>query len=223
MKKLKYILVLLILVSSCQENKNSPKKQIEKQVEKKEEPVHTYFHRINATDSILTNWVNYYKTYDTTFSIKNFEHKFAQPFTRMPGTVHGNFHEEFNPVYEPFLMHSPNNKFYVDIDSYTWEVFVDRGKEEVSFAPDQEINLVSKDKKTVTRIDFRGPSEWVEDAFWVNDSIVVLLENSDEKIPALTLIRLFDDTKEYYRYKDTLNFKSGFSQKRLAAKGLKVD
>ncbi len=222
MKKIKYILVLFIILSACKDSKNSPEKKVEK-IEKKEETVRTYFHHINATDSILTNWVDYYKTYDTTFNIKNFEHKFAQPFKRMPGNIQGNFSKEFNPVYEPFLMHSPNNKFYVDIDSYTWEVFVDRGKEELSFAPDQEINLVNKEEKTVTRIDFRGPSEWVEDAFWVNDSIVVLLENSDEKIPALTLIRLFDDTKEYYRYKDTLNFKSGFSKKRLAEKGIKVD
>src|SRR5690554_7486346 len=71
---------------------------------------------------------------------------------------------------------------YLDIDSYNWSV---DNEGVAQFEADQEINLVDLKEKTVNRVAFFGPSHRIDDAFWVSDSIFVLLETGSDNRPGI--------------------------------------
>jgi len=91
---------------------------------------------------------------------------------------------------------------------------------EILFSPDQEINIVDIKNKAVNRLAFRGPSQWVENIFWQNDSTVVLLENSYEKQPVITKIDLIKKAITTFRYKDNLKFESEYTKRRFEQLGI---
>src|SRR5690606_22506683 len=100
--------------------------------------------------------------------------------------------------------------------------FIDENGEPL-FSVDQEINLIDIEKKTVNRIAFRGSIEWVEDAFWENDSTVILLENNYEKQPIITKIDIKNKLVLTYYYGDTLDFKSDYTKLRFKRKGTTIE
>lgn len=130
------------------------------------------------------------------------------------GNIFGTFDKEFNSIYAPFLVYSPNKEQYVDFDSYHWSL---EGKTP-QFEIDQEINLVNVKNKTIKRIGFRGSNELVEDAYWKNDSTVVLLENMNSTTPRISLINLTAQTSFIYTSSCTLNPKSEYSSIRIQNK-----
>jgi len=91
---------------------------------------------------------------------------------------------------------------------------------EPSFSPDQEINLVNIENKTVNRIAFRGPSQWIEDAYWNDNSTIVLLENNYEKQPVITIINLKIGLVRNFKYNETLDFETDYTNKRFKQKGI---
>jgi hypothetical protein len=166
----------------------------------------------------LQAWVAYYtEQVDSDFVITKFRRHSLGTFDTMEGTVWGIFDENYDEVYNNFLIFSPSKEWYLDIDSYQWQLSNENQKELI-FDVDQEINLVHPANKTVERIAFRGSSSWVEDAYWRNDSTVVLLENSLDKIPSITVMDLKSNTQNQYRYNDTLANSSEYTFHRIQSK-----
>ena len=126
------------------------------------------------------------------------------------GTVHATFDKEFDPVYLPFLVYSPDKTRYVDFDSYQWTLI----DGEPQFEADQEVNLVDLKNKTVQRIAFRGPSAVIEDVYWQNDSVVVLLENFDS-VPLIHKINLNNRSETTYTGTVKVKAKSAYFTNRL--------
>ena len=92
-----------------------------------------------------------------------------------------------------------------------------------SFEADQQIVLVDWKKKKAQHIAFFGPSFWIEEAFWKDDSEVFLLGNSYEKVPFIIEFNLAKNWKKYYKYSDTLKFETSYTNERLRSKGIKTD
>ncbi|WP_445709889.1 hypothetical protein [Flavobacterium sp.] len=213
MKQTFVIFCLLILLSSC-----SKKKQKESNPIKTETSLKT---TLNLDEnSVLKEWVNYYNTKDTSFSIEQFVFSRADTLILSKGNVYGLFDKEFDTIYIDFLVFNKDKQSYIDFDSYNWSIDDDKG---VMFSPDQEINWVDIKNKTVNRIDFKGPSQWVEEAFWKNDSTIILLENTVEKKPIITEIKLHEKRIITFEYKKNVVFESEYTTMRLVNKGMMID
>jgi hypothetical protein len=168
----------------------------------------------------LSEWVNYYQNLEPNFSLNSFEFKSNDTLVIGQGNVFGNFDKNFDKIYSDFLVYRDDRKQYVDFDSYNWML---NENNLLDFSPDQEINLVDIKNKTVNRIAFRGPSQWVENVFWQNDSTIVLLENNYEKQPNILKFNLKNKTIKTFIYRDTLNFESEYSKLRFKQKGLSYE
>ncbi|AUC78690.1 hypothetical protein CW736_04465 [Nonlabens sp. MB-3u-79] len=86
--------------------------------------------------------------------------------------ISGNVCGSFDSIYSKFLVYQNNKEKYVDLDCYHW---IANQKGNLKFWPDLKINLVDLKNKSVHRWAFRSPSQWVENIFWQNDSLMVLL------------------------------------------------
>lgn len=204
MKKLPFLL-LPFLFFACYENKptnTEPKESVAK------DTVLSYVGDNNAT---LQKWVSYYQTIDPSFAVDKFKFSTSTNTEYVAGNIYGIFDKKFDKVYTDFLIYSPNKQQYIDMDSYQWTV----DKNELLFEADQEINLVDIPQKTVKRIGFRGASGWVDDAYWKNDSIVVLLENTADKVPVINEINVKTGNELTFVYSDTLKQNSDYSKKRI--------
>ncbi len=171
----------------------------------------------NKRDAHLVDWISYYQTQDSKFSLEQFKFESIDTLQFMQGSVKGSFDEGYDPIYNDYLVLNAAKDQYIDFDSYQWSVGADKTAQ---FSPDQEINWVDKHKKTVTRIGFLGPSQWVEDAFWENKSTVVLLENSDENVLRIIKIDLNRKIATTFKYDSSLKSKSNYATKRLMKHGL---
>jgi len=173
------------------------------------------------SNTTFQNWLKYYQSADKSFSMGNFNLEESKKLEMQPGNVAGIFDSTFDKTYEPFLIYNPSKTFYLDIDSYNWT----KDKEgNALFEADQEINLVNLKEKTVNRVAFFGPSYWVDDAFWVSDSIFILLQNNDENIPEITTYNLKDNSVFLYRNDEPIQkTDSSYTQSRLEKKGVKMN
>ncbi len=219
MKNLNSILVILILFISCSE---SQKKELQNRTsEASESKIKLKNPNIDEnSNNTLKWWINYYREIKPNFSVDDFNLQSTDSLTTMRGNVFGNFDENFDSIYSEFLVYSPDRKQYVDFDSYQWTLDENN---EPSFATDQEIDLINLKNKTVNRIAFRGPSQWVENVFWKNESTIVLLENNYGKQPIITELNLVSKTVKTFKYRDTLNFESNYSKLRFEDKGIKYE
>ncbi len=168
-----------------------------------------------ASNSTLAEWVEYYQLTNPQFKLSDFEKKETVALSYEKGDVFGTFDKEFDPLYEAFFVYSLSMNKYIDFDSYSW--FVDENGD-YGAEPDQSINLVDLKKKTVQRIGFRGPSQWVEDAFWKTEYVVILLENTDENQPVITEIDFENNKVTHYSYPGKLKGTTQYSQKRFERK-----
>lgn len=173
-----------------------------------------------ASNATFENWLKHYQSANPAFTTGNFNLEQTQKLEMTPGNVKGNFEAEFDKTYEPFLIYNPSKTFYLDIDSYNWS------KDEegvVQFEADQEVNLVDVKKKTVNRVAFFGPSHWVDDAFWVSDSIFILLQNNDENLPEISTYNLKDLSVFLFRNHEPIQkTDSSYTKSRLEKKGVKL-
>ncbi len=217
--KLIRIFLILTILASC----NQQKEKKEKDLTSKTKELFTDSLNLNidkSSNEILKDWFDYYKSIELTFSLDNFSLERTDTLDFIQGNIFGNFDENFDKIYSDFIVFSPNKKQYIDFDSYQWTL--DENKI-LMFSPDQEINLVDIDTQTVERIGFNGPSYWVENAFWKNDSTVVLLENSDEKYLTISKIYLNSKQIKVFKYQDSLTIQSEYSKLRFKKKGLKYE
>lgn len=166
---------------------------------------------VSDDNLILKNWVDYYKKLDSKFSLNKFEFTSKKALIFRKGNVYGIFDKKFDKIYTDFLIFNKAKDKYLDFDSYNWNLA--DGK--INFALDQEINLVDISKKSIERIDFLGSSVWVENAYWKNDDILVLLENSENRKPIISEINFKTKEIKNFIYQDTLKIESHFSQERI--------
>lgn len=170
--------------------------------------------QLNVEESNLKDWLDFYRRKGTDIDLKDFGPEDTTQVERLQGTVKGSFDPEFDSVYVPFLIYSPDKTKYVDIDSYQWSVGDDG---EPAFDVDQEIDLVDLKAKTVRRIAFRGPAYAVENVSWKNNSVFYLLERSDDGQLFISEVDLKTGKMIIYRYKHTLSSISrpSYSKDRL--------
>lgn len=214
-----YIFSMLVALVSCSESKE--KKEVEltsPQIILNADPLKVDFGE--SSNRILNEWVSYYKSNEPGFSLNHFSLEKTDTLSFIQGNVLGNFDDNFDEVYADFIVFNSGKDKYIDFDSYQWELADDKS---MLFSPDQEINLIDVNAQTVTRIGFRGYLQWVEDGFWKNDSIIILLENTDDKIPFIREIDLNSRVEKTFKYPDSLNFKSKYSELRFNKKGLKYE
>lgn len=178
---------------------------------------HDEIHWEMIEHATLKKWNDYYLTsIDSSFSLSKFKLQSTSKLQKMKGSVLGVFDESFDQVYHNFIIYSPNKKKYIDIDSYLWSF--DSLTNRLIYEADQEINLIHNTPKKIERIGFRGPSYRVEDAFWLGNSMVVLLETSSDKVPAISTIDLKSNTILSFIYQDTLVKASDYSNIRITNK-----
>ena len=164
-------------------------------------------------------WLNFYRSSDDSMSMGNFNLEESKKLEMQPGNVAGIFDSAFDKTYEPFLIYNPSKTFYLDIDSYHWTL----EKEGMPlFEADQEINLVNLKEKTVNRVAFFGPSYWVDDAFWVSDSIFILLENNFDNQPDIQVFNLKENIISQYGYSDSTRrpIEPAYILERLESRGI---
>lgn len=203
-------LFFTMLLQSCDTKKEESPEEIvlpTEEIQVEERPRREY------TTEVRDNWVNYYKKNAPEFKRDNFKSEESFKIIRAKTNIVPVWSKNFNPVYKDFLVYNADSTMYVDFDSYKWG-FDDNG--ELMINPDQEIVLVNIPEQKTERILFYGPSFWVEDAYFKNDSIVVLLENSTDRIPAYQEINLNSNESHYYLYGETLNFDSDYYRDRIA-------
>ena len=174
---------------------------------------------MDLNETLLT-WINYYKSFDKDFSLDNFIFEREGTIDGMQGTVCGIFDKCFNQRLVDFLIFSPNKKKYVDLDTYGMSLDEDN---EADFEVDQEVNIVDIEKRTITRIFFLGPSGRIEDAFWENNSSIVLLMSYIEYFPIIAIFDLNTKKVEYYEYRSVLDFNSDYYNERLRKKGVIIE
>lgn len=200
--------------------------------DKKEEPVSAEpleeVDSLNSDNSALSfeenttmkGWLDFYKKENPNMGLSNFELQNTEKLETMEGSVKATFDAEFDSVYKPFLIYNSSKTMYIDLDSYNW-VLDDDGT--AMFEADQEVNLINLNDKSVTRIGFYGPSHWAEDAFWMSDSVFVLLENNDQNETSFQLINLGENTISSYINTQPLEIREEFyNDLRLGRKGVKA-
>jgi hypothetical protein len=166
---------------------------------------------LNDKNPTLKNWLGYYKDLDSTFSEDKFYFESENVINIFEGHIYGLYDKNFDKIYANFLVYDEKGNKYLDFDSYQWNV--EDGK--IHFEVDQEINLVNIPEKTVKRIGFFGSSSWVEDAYWKNDNICVLLENSQDRKPIISELNLKTNKIKIFKYDVNLKFDSHYSEVRI--------
>ena len=206
-KSLYFVFILSIFLFSCNDKKeeNIADENLQEinSIDYTEEPqVETSTLSDLETNATFKNWLKFYKSSDSGIAVSNFNLTEIQKLDTIRGNVTGNFDPAFDKTYEPFLIYNPSKTMYLDIDSYNWSV---DNEGVAQFEADQEVNLVSLNDKTVSRVAFFGPSHWVDDAFWVSDSIFVLLENGNDIQPGIMTYNLKDNSVYLFRNSDEIS------------------
>jgi len=209
-----FILLTFLILISCNNKASDSKNKTEDFIVKETKTPKNFFQ--SSENATLEKWIEYYKTsIDSDFTIDKFEKISKNKLSKIQGNIYGIFDKEFDTTYTDFLIYSPNKQNYVDIDSYQW--ILDK-ENEILFDVDQEINLVNIPNKNIERIAFRGPMGWVEDAYWKNDSTVVLLETTTDKVPIITQVNIYSNESITFVYQDTLKKISKYSNERIFGK-----
>lgn len=212
MKRYLFILIFCITLYACK-NDNTKNTSVQHDAgiqAQKEHPKKLSVHKHQT----LKNWVKYYQSIDSSFKLQKFDSINTNTLKITPGSVQGKFERNFDSIYTNFLIYSPHKKKYLDIDSYHW-VRKGNSEKEFLYRPDQEINLVNLSNETVERIAFRGPSFTIEDAYWVNENTVILLEGSADKVPAIYTVDLKNKKITKAIYRDTLQKESNYYKQRI--------
>ncbi len=207
----KYV-ILLVILFSCD-------KPVEKKtgtVQEQKPAATAQTPAIPAEETAMQKWQQFYQNQDQTFQPEKFT---AQPKSKI------NYREDespilpdqdFNMLYQPFLVFSPDRSKYIDIDSYHWQLYDGNA----SFEADQKAVLVDMNSKTSQQIAFFGPSFRIEEAYWKNDHQAVLLGNTYEKVPFFIEYDFRENTQQFFQYPDTLKFEKTYGDFRLESKGI---
>ena len=212
MMKIKHLLLTAILICiSCTDKKETVQKDV---VPHDNE---TTIKTAKKLPENLERWLKFYKAENPDFSADSFTLLDSADLRYSPSAVKANFEEDFNPIYEPFLVYSPDKSKYIDFDSYHW--FTDENGNP-GFEADQQVSLVHLPSKTVRQLSYFGPSFTIEDAYWEGDSAAVLLGNTYEKVPFYIRYNFNRNMTYTYRSADTLKVTRSYTEDRLKKKGI---
>lgn len=204
-----YALFAILFIWSCDNKKETSPSEIPTPPTEAEKPVE----EIDANKPNEFNaWVDYYKRLQSDFSVEKFKKDASFDVIRSESSAKPVWDKDFDPLYKDYLIYNSDSTQYIDIDSYKWGLEKDK---KLQINADQEVVLVNIPEKKVQRILFYGPAYWVEAAYFKNDSTVVLLENSEENIPAYQEINLNKNTTDYYLYSEPLKKPSEYLKKRI--------
>ncbi len=209
MKKYAFILIILF---SCQEKTETKTNSVPEQ-----KPATS----VEATvpvpeETAQQKWQDFYQRQDPSFQPEKF---IAQPKSEI------NYRDDespilpdqdFNRIYQPFLVFSPDRSQYIDFDSYHWQLYDGNA----SFEADQKAVLVNMNSKTSRQIAFFGPSYRIEEAYWKNNHQAVLLGNTYEKVPFFIEYDFIENTQQFFQYSDTLKTDETYGDFRLESKGI---
>lgn len=199
------ILIIIIAISGC----NQQGKEHSLNINKPQWPEIT-------KKAPFENWQNHYQQLDPDFKWDRFNLSTIDSLSLMPGSINPYWHPEFKDYYQPLLIFSPDSSHYLDIDSYLWFVIdSNKSEPEIGYSPDQEINMINISDSTVIRVAFRGPNSRVEDAFWLDQEEVVLLENNESGKPMITVINLDKHVIKYFQYPDSVTISNEYFQERI--------
>ena len=210
------LIINLLLLVSCNGSQN---KKTWNNTESTSAEPNNNKQALDISNPVFSNWINYYKANEPGFSISKFTFERTDQLEFINGSIYGIYDKEFDSIYASFLIHSPDKKHYLDMDSYQWVL---DDKKKAAFEVDQEINLVDLEKREIKRIAFYGSSAWVEDAFWQNDSMIYLLGNSYNASPFIRIININSKISENYSYADSLSFSTAYAKLRLKNKGIQT-
>jgi hypothetical protein len=169
----------------------------------------TKWDRLKLCQSVNPEWFRFYNVDIEDFHVT--ETKSHQKFIK--GNIPGDYDKNFNGNYSGFLINSPNNKFYIDLDSYNCEIertptgkLIMKGME-----VDQEVNWVNRESKEIKRIFYGGSMIWIEDAKWIDNSKVVLygFDSSVNKV-FMEWIDFTIGSVECFYYKNLITTKKRF-------------
>ena len=210
--KSNYILISVVLFfAACGEKKDHIDPAL-----KTSDPATSSNNTVRVNEN-LEKWLRFYRAGNPDFSFDRFALTDSATINYNASNVPANFEMNFNKVYEPFLVYSPDRKKYIDFNSYHW---IPDENGNPGFEADQQVTLVHLPSKNVRQLAFFGPSFTIEEAFWEGDSIAVLLGNTYEKVPFYIRNNLNRNMKYTYRYPDTLTFEKSYIEERLKLKGI---
>lgn len=173
-----------------------------------------YIEEFNKALIINTEWISYHKSKISDLSAEKFE--IIRKWTEkelITGTIYGDFDKEFNKNHIEFLINSPDNSQYIDLDSYTREFELNEKNQLIWIGDevDQEINWVNRKNNEIKRIAFCGATSSVEDAKWLNNSTVGLYGINDNNL-CITIIDLKNQDYKLFCHPETLQHESKFMQ-----------
>lgn len=163
-------------------------------------------------DTVLHRWSQFYQQEDTAFRLSAFVPGDSVTVSPMKGTIKTVNDPGFDPLYSEFLIYSPDNRRYIDFDSYLWHL---NANGDPDFEVDQEINLVDVQTDSVTRIGFLGPSYRIEDVIWLDESRVLLLGNQEGNQPYLQQLDLTTFEGIVFRYPTKIHSENEYHLQRI--------
>jgi hypothetical protein len=140
---------------------------------------------IDSLSRINNEWVDYYRKIINDFSLEKFELKSNWTEKELlNGNIFGDFDNEFNINHAKFLVNSPDNRQYIDLDSYQINIEKNASGDLIlkGGQVDQEINLVNRTTKEIKRIEFFGPTAHIEDIKWIDNNSFVLFGIMNHKL-----------------------------------------
>lgn len=185
-------------------------------------------HEKKVTDSVsglqrqplpenLVRWMDFYRAENPDFNFSGFTLKDSLQMMVRAGNVPAVYEEDFEEVYKKFLIYSADSLKYVDFHSYHWSLDENQNP---SFEADQQVNLVDMEKKEISQIAFFGPSFTIEEGYWEDNSTIVLLGNTYEKVPFYMKFDLEEKIQKIYQYPDTLAVSGNYTEMRLKQHGI---
>lgn len=169
---------------------------------------------LSIISTINRTWLDFYKKNNPDFNLNKFKLiQIRNEGNLMNGVILADFDRNFNKVHSQFLINSPDNSMYIDLDYYQKQI-IKRGNEGLiceGFDVDQEVNWVNRKTKVIKRIDFCGTSCSIEDAKWVNNSNIVLFGLSESK-PTIEFIDLEHLEFKLFSYPDSINCEDNFTE-----------
>jgi hypothetical protein len=181
---------------------------------------------------LLDEWFADFKAADSSFSAEKFTPTYFSEKTEKTEKT-----KEFSkdwydcePYFEKWFIFSPDSSFYLDLDFYTCLDCVSEDGVWTGGEPDEKVILVDVRNKKAIDIIPANSSDGAIDAFWVNDSVFVML-GSDydyQNEEAYPYIAKWNREKiiVVYLYDGTINnlFDENFSPffKRLQRLGIKI-
>ena len=209
-----YFLLAIFTLFSCEQKDTTTQDVIKNEEKKVRTTKSTSLEEISSTE-----WFQYYKSLNLNFRAERFQLQTTSEINYQSSNVITVNQKNFDKVYLPFLVYNKSKTQYLDFDSYQWVLLEDGS---AAFEADQPIALINVNNNEARQIAFFGPSYWIEDAYWKEDSAVVLLGNSYDKVPFVMKYNFDKNTVQNYQYTDTLKFKTNYTNIRLNKKGIKT-